>query len=480
MKLFEIILLLFTGLLPFICASKKVSRWRYHLVILLVGLFLAHFTLEGLRWQMSPIYLTSIIGLFILLQGYKYYKGNWFRKFASGFFLFLMLILGYALSTILPIFNFSTPTGEYAVGSQYLHLISEEDEVITNEIGDKRELILKVWYPAKITTEKKETYLNESERAGLAKKYGLPSWALNYLDKVETNTYENAKIYDDKFPILIFSHGYYSNATGYQALLEEIVSQGFIVININHTYESVGAPFPNGEMKFYDSEFDSNNNTEEMAKMIWLAMEDFKKAENLEQKSEAIDSTLKNYFAADINERWAKDFDLVVATLSLWEKSSFLSGHVDTTKIGAFGHSQGGGAASQALLDNPKVKAGVNLDGAQWGNMIDTSHSKPFLLLASDWPSDHPDFNKIAYKNGSSSDFYSGKILDSGHASFMDIPFMLNLSLLNEAGSIEPQKAIDITGNVVVDFFNKYLNDADIDLLKLAKSYPNLELQQLH
>ncbi len=77
----------------------------------------------------------------------------------------------------------------------------------------------------------------------------------------------------------------------------------------------------------------------------------------------------------------------------------------------------------------------------QWGGIIDTVMTKPIALISSEWDSSHPNLNSIAYRNGSYSDFYNARILKSGHANFMDIPFMVDMRLINEAGEINPLKA---------------------------------------
>jgi predicted dienelactone hydrolase len=478
MRFLEIVLLLLAAFLPFLISFKKVNSNNKFILILIIGALALHSLFEGLRWQMSPIYIINFILAGCLLKRYVFFKGHWLRKIASGLFLFIMVGIGFALSYILPVFDLPTPTGSYQVGAQSIHFSSDIDETITDEIGDKRELMIKIWYPATIKNEAQEAYFDKGERAGFASKYGLPESTFNYLDQVKTNTFVSPAISDGKFPILIFSHGYYSNATGYAALIEEVVSQGYIVLNINHTYESMGSLFPSGQIKLYDSEYDKQKNNQEMAEMIWNTMENFKKAANIEEKTKAVEDALKDYFAAEITHRWANDISLVVNQIPQWNASTFLSNHIDTTKIGVFGHSQGGAAAGQALLENPKISAGMNIDGTQWGEMVDTFFTKPFLLLSSDFPESHPDLNEIAFQNQSTSDFYLGKIKETGHASFMDIPFMINLSLINEAGNIDPKETIHITSKVVTSFFDKYLNSKKVDLLELSKSNSALEIEK--
>jgi len=475
MRILETILLFIAIILPFYISSSNQNK-KLPLIIL-CGILILHFAIEGYRWQMILIYLVSLILIGCLIKGYAFFKGGWFRKSISAIGLFLCLGLGGLLSSILPVFILPTPTGNHSVGSQYLHLKTNQDETITSEQSDKRELIIKVWYPANLKNEKKEAYLNDGDRVGFAIKYGLPKSIFNYLDYVKTNTCTSPSIADGKFPVLVFSHGSYSKASGYYALIEEIVSHGYIVLNINHTYESVGTLFPNEKIKLYDSAFDRKYNNQEMAEMSWKTMEDYKQAKNCEEQHHSIEHCLRNYVAADITHRWAKDFSLVIDQLEEWNTSSFLSNKMDLSKLGVFGHSQGGSAAGQALLDDKRIVAGINIDGVQWGEMIDTFMIKPFALLSSDWAESHPNFNAHAFQNGGTNDFYNAKILNSGHSNFMDIPFLINLSLINEAGTINPNQAIEVTSTMVLQFFDKYLMDKSYDLLKLTEKYPELEIE---
>ncbi len=480
MRLLEIVLLLATIVIPFLLSSKKQYLNNKLLLGLITGVLILHLLFEGWRWQMITIYLISSIILLCLIKGYTFFKGKRFRKIASGIFLFLFLLIGVALSHIFPVFHLPAPTGEYSVGSQYFYVNTNNKETITENPDDTRELMVKVWYPAKINDEQKEKYLDKGERLGFTAKYGLPSFMLNYLNNVSTNTYIKPTISEGTFPVLIFSHGYHSNATGYYALIEEIVSQGFIVLNINHTYESMGSQFPDGKIKLYNWKYNAKKNTKEMAQLAWDSMRILRESNDEKEKRKVVENSLRKYLAAEITDRWAKDIDYIIAQIPKWEISTFLSGHIDANSIGVFGHSQGGAAAGQALVDNPVIKAGINLDGTQWGKMVDTLFTKPFLLLSADWPEEHPNLNKYAYQNGSQSDMYKVKLKNSGHSNFMDIPYMVNLSMINEAGSIEHSRAIEITSKVVVAFFQTYLSNKPQDFDQLQKHYPDLEIKKTH
>ncbi|WP_235296315.1 alpha/beta hydrolase family protein [Portibacter marinus] len=472
----EILILILAFLLPFSLSSDAIKRNRKVIAVFLITLLIVQYVFEGVRWQLIPIYLVYLTCIFLVVKGQSFFNSGRVLKILKGGFLILILVLGFLLAFALPVFELPTPAGQYRVGAQYFVVDTNEEEYMTKEEGDNRQLIMKIWYPTTDSEGKVEPYLDEAGRKGFAKKYNLPENTFNYLNKVKTNTIQEAEIASGNFPILIFSHGYYSNAFGYYALIEEIVSQGFIVLNINHTYESVGSKFPPNDVKFFNKVYEEEHNNEEMAVMAWEATEKFNIASDHTEKREAIDNLLKNYYASEISDRWEKDIHEIVRQIPIWSETTFLTGHADISKIGVFGHSQGGSAIGKALLNNPKLSAGINIDGVQWGGMADTTLNKPFLILSSDWADDHPDFNDIAYHNSGSKDFYLAEIKGSGHSSFMDIPFMINLPVFNEAGNIDPTRAIKITSDLVVKFFNRYLNGIEADLIELPNLYPELEI----
>lgn len=477
MRILEIILLITSTLLPVYCSQTKL-RVSKTIILASGAVFLTlHLLIEGYRWQMLPAYFLLLISAWYVFKERLFFKGSWLRKLAVGIPTFLVLIVAWALPISLPVFTLNEPSGAYSVGSQYIHLQTSAEEPLTPTKDDRRELMIKVWYPASLDNEETEAYLNDGDRAGFAVKYGLPPSMVDYLDKVETNTYLKPLVAEGKFPVLIFSPGIYANASGYYALLEEIVSHGYVVLNINHSYESTGALFPDGEIKLYGSEYDRQHNDQAMAEMVWIAMKNYKKASSPEEEYEAIKDLMRDYYAAEVTMRWSKDISHVIDALDQWDQSTFLAGHINTTSIGVFGHSQGGSAAGQATLDEPRIKAGFNVDGAQWGGMIDTSLSRPFALLSSDWQTGHPNLNKHAYRHGSAADFYSARIGGSGHSNFMDIPLMIRIPVLNEAGRIDPHRAHRISSELIVQFFDTYLLGKPSGLLKLSEKYSELSLE---
>lgn len=464
MRLFEIILLLIATIFPILFLLKARILEKKTFAIFIGIIFILHLLFEGFRWQMLPGYLIVLGVLLLLWKKTTWREWNILTKIliTSGFG--IALLLGWFLPIILPVFTLPTPTGKLEVGSKYIHIKTERPELITLDKNDKRHLMVKAWYPAQIADENLEEYLDEGSRLGFADKYGLPGWSMKYLDFIKTNTYSNPEVAKGKFPVLIFSHGHYSKAFGYYALIEEIVSQGYIVLNINHTYESTGSIFPNGDLKLYNNTYERLNNNQKMAEMAWNATQEFKRAQSTKEEFKAIHDLLEDYIAAESIKRWSKDISSVIDHLENEESFSFLKNHINNSNIGVFGHSHGGAAAGQVLLEDKRVKAAINMDGTQWGNMVNSTLDKPFAYISSEWPEEQPDFNKHAFRNKSDADFYTIEIENSGHSNFMDIPLMVNFSVINESGNIAPFRAYEIINSLIINFFDKYLKDKPINM----------------
>ncbi|PRY84329.1 alpha/beta hydrolase family protein [Mongoliibacter ruber] len=475
MRLFEVFLLIACTSFPLLrlvvtFRSKEISG-----IAFIISIFSLHFFAEGLRWQMLPAYLLLL--LILIIWFFKIRIQGKLLKLGTTFFFLIFLFTAWLLPILLPVFKLPKPKGPYQIGAQYLKVTSNRLEIITGDKAEKRTFMVKVWYPSNSQEEEMESYLDKGNRLGFSNKYGLPNSITNYLDYVNTNTRQKPPIADGKFPVLIFSHGSNSEAYGYYALIEEIVSHGFIVLNINHTYESSGSLFPDGDIKLYNRLFDQNTNDAKMREMAWNATQSYHSARNESEQLMAVQNLIENYIAADISMRWSKDIIDLIDHLFLWEENSFLNSHMELEKIGVFGHSQGGSAIGQALKDDNRIKAGINLDGVQWGEMINSNMDKPLLLLSSDWDKDHLDLNKFAYRNLKKSNFKSLVIKNTGHSNFMDIPLIVNSSKINEAGKIAPLRSYEITHEIVLDFFNQHLYSQRSRFEELLNAYQEIEIK---
>jgi hypothetical protein len=453
--------------------NKKIGK--HYIIGLLVVMLVIQLLFDGYRMQMIPAYILWLIA-FITAFLKPDQKSSWIIRVLKILGLVVVLTLSVIFPSIFPVFELPQPTGPYAVGTNDIQLKLDKDEVITADKTDKRTIMIKAWYPAGEAGDEEDLYIDQGGRNGFAQKYGLPPAIFNYLDKIQTHVYKNVEIADETFPVLIFSHGYNSKANGYYALLSKLVSHGYVVFSINHTYESTGTTFPDGREVYFDYGYASQieSGTYHIVEPVRKA---FKDGLSFEERHPIVRKALLTYFVKDMVERWALDIVDVVSELNEWNKDGFYKGRLDLSNVGVFGHSRGGGAAGQSLLIDDRIKAGANVDGVQWGQIVDTIFQKPFLFISADWPPEHEDLNQHAYVNKSNSYFYESIIYKSAHSNFMDIPYMIPVTALSQAGEIDPDLAIEITGKVLTSFFDKHLKNKDVDLVLLDSAYEMLDLK---
>ena len=459
MRLFEILLLLAATILPFCWKFLARKFSSYYLLGALAVLIILQLVVEGYRWQMLPAYILAVI----LAVRIRFANAeNPFRFSALSVLrslgYVLVLVPAWVLPLVLPVFKLPDPRGPFAVGSKNIHLETNRPEPITENPEDKRQLMLKVWYPAMADNMPTETYVPGAGRDAFALKYGLPASALNYLDYVKTYVHPEAPLAEGNFPVLFFSHGYGSKAPGYYALLTEIASRGYIVINMNHTYESLGTTFPDGSEVYFDNAWQQQIAANQM-ETITPIQQAFRDSISFEQRQKIVHDAVQDYFEGDVQKRWVQDMQEVLDRLPQWNSSGFLKDKMNLDQVGAFGHSVGGGAAGLLSLEDERIKAGANLDGIQWGAKIDTLFQKPFLYVSADWPAEHEDLNAHIYHKKSTDYFYEAKLLNSGHPNFMDIPFMVPVSTLAGTGSIDAEEGILIVSDLVTAFFDRHLKN---------------------
>lgn len=476
MLLIEFLLLSISVLYVAFSRSANSGMNKQYIIGILALLIAVHLLFEGYRWQMLPTYIIWGIALITAFrQSDQSHSATLISRILKITGLILLFIPAVLLPLVFPVFELPETTGAYAVGTTDILFEADREEVITADPSDTRKFMIKAWYPSKDHNGEQDPYIDPAGRAGFAQKYGLPPSMFHYLDRIETNVYRNNFVAAESFPVLIFSHGYHSRANGYYALLSEIASQGYIVFAINHTYESTGTTFPDGTKVYFDNQYARTieSNTWETINPV---VDAFKEGMDFDERHPIVQKALTTYFAGDIIERWTRDIIDVIDALDEWNQSGLFEGRLNISEIGVLGHSRGGGAAGEALLTDDRIKAGANLDGVQWGQIVNTAFQKPFLFLSSDWPKEHEDLNQHAYVNRSRSIFYEATLLESGHSNFMDIPYMIPVQALNLAGDIDRDLAIEISNKLTVSFFDKYLKNLEADLSKLAKEYDNLEM----
>lgn len=458
---------------------------------LAIVILLLHLLFEGLRWQMIPAYLLIIFLIIPSIQVLRN-RGNgtlcrdrkWLRITGSVISIIVITITA-VLSVVLPVFELPEPTGPYSIGTITFMLEDPNRmEGITDDPNDHRKLMIRAWYPADTIPDdaQRMRYMHPYEAEQFAAKYGLPGFMVSHLRHVKTHVYEDLSISNKEpaYPVLLFSHGYNVPPATYAGLLTEIASHGYIVMAVNHPYQSVATVYPDGSKVFFNHKYEArvyNGVWEligELEQQFWVAESDSTRRNVIRQISAVYPNT-------DMIRLWAEDHSFVIdqfERIDLDNESRF-SGRLDLKKIGAFGHSAGGAADGQLLLSDPRVKAAINWDGAQWGDVIDSTLVQPFLRIEAVRDSTTIAPNDLIYHNGSKTVMYDLKVNGFGHSNFSDIPLLIPVRYINQAGEVEPYRALELIADYSISFFDKHLrNEQGIEIKDLNQKYPELQLRE--
>ncbi|MBD2871347.1 alpha/beta hydrolase family protein [Paenibacillus arenilitoris] len=290
------------------------------------------------------------------------------------FFSILLVLLAASLFYLLPKKLFREPSGPYSVGTTIRYAVdAARDEILSPQPGDKRELLLQIWYPAADNDLPRASYGTHMPEtiAAMSDDLGVPSFLLRHLEDVRSYSALNAPMSGEEsaYPVILFSHGFglYGFQNTFQ--MEELASQGYIVAAIQHPYHSVLTVFEDGRTAAAPP-------NELPPFEQFMAMNDM------------------------LNGIWVKDAQFVLDELERLNRGGedgLLSQRLDLAKVGMLGHSYGGAAAAQMLLLDPRVKAAVNLDGSLTGTgrIPATGFGKPYMQLSTEQaPQDGDSFSE--------------------------------------------------------------------------------------
>lgn len=140
------------------------------------------------------------------------------------------------------------PRGNYSIGVREIHLVDYEREEKLTEENDSREMMLYLWYPTEATEGKIYEYMGAETFRWLLKQSNLFWIPKNGYEYVKTHSFVGAEIANGVFPLVIFSHGYRGYPSMYTSMIEEVVSHGFVVAGICHSYVAGITVFPDGRV----------------------------------------------------------------------------------------------------------------------------------------------------------------------------------------------------------------------------------------
>ncbi|HKN54106.1 MAG TPA: alpha/beta hydrolase, partial [Amycolatopsis sp.] len=293
-----------------------------------------------------------------------------------------------------------------------------------------RELMVSVFYPATSANGPTKQYMTPLESQRNLERQGIPGVPLDIMSTVRTNAVVDAKPAGrpHSLPLIVLSPGWTQPRATLTALAEDLASHGYVVAAIDHTYENRATTFPDGHVTDCAAcAFDNDEAT----------------------------------FWPKYNRVHAADTSFVLDELTgprpKW-RGSWL---IDPARIGMTGHSAGGAATTHAMLADPRIRAGADIDGSVHVTIPGSGLSRPFMFMGSmdsytpgatgpydDWEKDWT--HLTGWKRW---------IMVSGtvHSSFTDLGVLAAQLGVDLGNSIDANRALAITRAYVSAFFDQNL-----------------------
>jgi len=459
-----------------------------------------HLLFEEYRWQMVPAYILTAF-LFIItirnlftdskIQNYSLTRKRKILKIIGISFGFITFFIAIIPLILFPIFKLPVPTGHHFVGTKFFEFVDmSRPDLHTEDCDDFRSISLQIWYPSEnIEKNKPIPYISKEAAICWAKSWKIkPEFILTHFSLVQTHSYYNAKpiiLQGKPFPVILFSPS--GNISYNTSLFEELASHGYVIFCIGHPHwcpyyfnengkiNCTGTNDPYYEMLWEEESLDIVNETKEALTT----------AKNLEQK-EKFQQELNAIMPLEVEDiyLWAQDYDFVIQEIEkINSGSGFFNGMFDLERIGVMGLSKGGASAGQFCISDTRCKAGANLGGFMFGDIVDKNISQPFLFMdhIEPWCENCLPINEHIYSKVENT-AYMVQIRGAKHFNFTDLslagPF---LKLIGLIGSINGERFIKIQNDYVLAFFNKHLKGLEEPLLMgSSKDYTEVRYKSRH
>lgn len=408
-----------------------------------VFLVLVHFTLEGYRWQMIPIYILTFL-LALTSLGKISRAEDWSAR-ASIVTLILLLIFT-AVPILLPVPRIPSPSGPYQVGTSIYEFTDTARKEMYSGRVEPRRFMVQAWYPAKVTSTSQHAkwMANANIYApAIASFLGLPSFFLDHLALSVSPAYLNVPLEEttQPYPLILFSHGWQGFNAQNTGQAVELASHGFVVVAVQHTYGAVVTVFPDGTVA----------------------------ANNPNALPENANDPNYEIVARKLVNQWAGDLGYTLDEFQVFNQNadSIFYRKLDLNRVGVYGHSTGGGAAIQFCGIDPRCKAVLGMDPFMRpvsAEVISAGISQPSFFMFSQAWSDLVD----SKNNKSFNQFYPniknnmGVIVIRGtkHFDFSDLPLLSPIAPeLGLKGPIDGKRVTEIVNSYLLDFFQSTLDN---------------------
>ena len=450
------------------------TRWLTVLALAPLG---AHLLVEGARWPLAPAYLLAALLATRSLARAPVTPpgpGRYPLRHAVRVTLALAVLGASALLAAgFPVFTYPAPSGPHSVGTMRLAFVDRtRDDPFAPAPRRPRELLASVWYPADVAADAPRAPFWPGDTDASAA-IGLPRFLFSHLALVRSHAAPDAPLAraQQRWPVVIFSHGF--NSTPWQNVvqMEELASHGFVVVSLGHPYDASRLTFPDGHVVLDNSRTrpPQPSPPDQAAAMRLAALVDSAREPDSVRarwrRTEEHFVRVGVYVMASV-EVWYDDTRFLMDRLAAIDAGTDretagprerLAGRLDLQRLGVAGMSFGGSTAGITCARDPRCRAGANLDGWQFGRIMEHPLAVPFLFVTRDGNAQLPVYF------GASADLVHVAVRGATHGSFGDLAIAMplfrwiarpGLALL---GTIDGASIERIMSRYLVAFFRQYL-----------------------
>jgi dienelactone hydrolase len=247
-----------------------------------------------------------------------------------------------------------SPTGPHAVGSVALHLVDRSRPDPVAGPGHHRELMAAVWYPAARAGRSRPVtpWLAAAPMRALLAANGFDDGAAR---SPFTAAREAAPVRADlgRQPVIVFSHGAGGHRSETTIVVQELVSHGYAVVTVDHTYDAF-TEFPGGRLSVPDDDLPTTP---------WDHVADLR-------------------FVLDRIEDLAAGRNPGAGRRPL---PAGLGAALDPHRIGMFGWSKGATATALMMSTDRRVRAGLSFDGPMESQPPVAAVDRPFMMMTAEF-----------------------------------------------------------------------------------------------
>ncbi|MGW4420599.1 alpha/beta hydrolase family protein [Streptosporangium sp. NPDC004631] len=246
------------------------------------------------------------------------------------------------------------PSGPHRIGTVSLHLVDESRKDPWVASVPKRELMVGLWYPAReVGRYPVAPWMPGAAATRYLRDIGVPPGKVLLGD---THAHEGAPVdrRAGRLPVVLYSPGANASRSFGTGVVEELASRGYLVVTIDHTYDAAVVQFPGDRVAV-----NPDGEITDFGGAVKVRVDDTR-------------------FVLDRLAALQAGRNPDAGHRAL---PRGLSGGLDLKRIGMFGHSLGGAATASAMFADRRIRAGMGLDGAASGPVVEAGLDRPYMVV---------------------------------------------------------------------------------------------------